>query len=135
MALVEFNADPTDRQLKQFGGVCVLALPLVAWLWTGSSGTVLVAAGAGAVLCAIGMVAPGILKPVFVGLTILTIPIGMLVGELALLLIYFGVFLPLGLVFRITGRDSMQRKPASDAETYWEQRTPVKDARRYYQQW
>lgn len=135
MAIVDFNLDPTERQLKQFGGVCVLALPLIAWLWTRNFTTVGWAAGVGVLLCGLGLAAPRLLKPIFIALIIITIPIGFVVGELAMLLIWFGVFLPLAVVFRMMGRDSLNRRCDDKSETFWQKRSAPAEVRRYYRQW
>ena len=41
MKLIEINWQPTDRQLRQFGVICLVALPALGWLWGG--GTTIVA--------------------------------------------------------------------------------------------
>ena len=40
MRLIEFDWNPTDRQLRQFGVIALVVLPALGWLW-GASGTVL----------------------------------------------------------------------------------------------
>ena len=135
MALIELNTDPSERQLRQFGGVCLVALPLLSWFWTSDLTVTLVAAVIGALLGVTGLVAPRWLKPVFVGLSIVTIPIGLVVGELVMLLIYFGLFLPLAILFRILGRDALSRRSGDDARTFWHKRSAPENVRRYYQQW
>jgi len=134
MAMFDFNFNPSNRQLRQFGAICLIAVPLVAWLWTNS---VLIAAWAGAVgvaLCCIGFFAPKLLRPVFVGLTIVTMPIGMVVGEVAMLVLYFGVFLPMSLVLRIVGRDSLRRRSQTNRESFWQERKTSTSIRNYYHQ-
>lgn len=135
MALLDFNFHPTNRQLRQFGAVCTVALPLVTWLWTKNPQAAGWAAGIGFLLCGVGLVLPRLLKPVFVGLTIATIPIGLVVGELAMLLIYFGLFLPMAILFRMIGRDSLDRRTVStDSATFWKPRSAPSSIRKYYQQ-
>ena len=134
MALIEFHSNPSDRQLKQFGAVCVIALPLIVWLWSRNTSAAAWAAGIGAVLCVAGLVSPKLLKPVFIGLSVVTIPIGLVVGELAMLLIWFGLFLPMAVLFRILGRDALQRRSAGESETFWQKRHPPSDVGKYYQQ-
>ena len=95
MRLVEINWSPTDRHLRQFGTICLFALPLVGWLWGGSVTVVVCLAAVGLVLATVGVSFPIAVKPIFLALTILVIPIGMVVGEVAMLLIFFGVFLPI----------------------------------------
>ncbi len=134
MALIDFNAQPTDRQLRQFGVICVSALPTITWLWTQNAVATGWAGGIGVLLCGLGLLLPQLLKPVFVGLMIITMPIGMVVGELAMLLIYFGLFLPMAIVFRMIGRDSLQRRSGHNEKTFWQKRNPVSSIRKYYQQ-
>ena len=77
---------------------------------------------------------PQTLRPLFIGLSLITIPIGAVVGELALLLIFFGLFLPLGLVFRLMGRDPLERTLDRSAATYWRRKKQPDSAARYYRQ-
>jgi hypothetical protein len=134
MPLFELNRRPTPRQLRQFGLVCLVALPLAGWLWGGGQMTIGVLAGIGLALAACGLAVPRALLPVFVGISVITIPIGLVAGELALLLIYFGLFLPLGLVFRLLGRDPLERTLDRSAATYWRSRKQPESAARYYRQ-
>lgn len=134
MKLVEVNWNPTNRQLRQFGLICLFALPLISWLWGGGSQVVIGLGAIGLGLALAGAVFPAILKPVFLALTIVTTPIGVVLGEAAMLSIYFGVFLPIGLVFRLMGRDGLQLKRDPEASTYWQSKTPPRDVASYYRQ-
>lgn len=136
MALTKLNLNPTDRHLRQFGGICVFAVPLVAWLWTRDASVAGWCAIASVVIGVAALVKPVLVKPLFVGLTIVTFPIGLVVGELAMLMIYFGAFLPMSLVFRLIGRDSLQRRQGtkSTEESLWQTREPAPNVGRYYQQ-
>ena len=135
MALVEINTNPTDRQLRQFGWISFLALPLLVWLWVGTMLAVTIAAGAGMVLALVGQIIPQWLKPVFVVLVLISMPIGLVVGELLLLLLFMLVFTPMAIVFRVIGRDALMRKRPENVSTFWVDRKPVADVRRYYRQW
>jgi hypothetical protein len=132
--LVEVNWSPTDRQLRQFGVISLIALPFIAWLWNGSTSVIVGLAAAGAVLGLVGFVAPRVLKPVFLALVLVSLPIGLVVGELAMLLIFFGVFLPIGLCFRIMRRDSLQRKLDRQAKSYWQAKPQPRGPAAYYRQ-
>ena len=134
MKLVEINWHPTERQLRQFGLICLFALPGVGWIWGASSLVIGILAVVGLLLAGIGSFFPVGLKPLFLALTIVTTPIGMVVGELAMLLIYFGVLMPLGLFFRLIKRDALQRKINRDAETYWEKKKQPTSIASYYRQ-
>ena len=134
MKLVELNWTPTDRQLRQFGAISFPVLPLLGWLWGASALVIGWLAGAGAVLLLVGLAAPRLLRPVYIGLSLLAIPIGLVVGELVLLLIYFGVFLPIGLVFRIIGRDRLGLRPGPEAATHWQRKKQPTGPASYYHQ-
>jgi hypothetical protein len=134
VALLELNLQPSDRQLRQFGLLSLVLIPLIAWLWTASLTVLVWATGVGLILCGLGLWRPSLLKPVFLGLIILTLPIGLVVGELAMLLIYFGLFLPMAIVFRILGRDTLQRRPMPEKSTFWQPRPRPAGSRSYFRQ-
>jgi hypothetical protein len=66
---------------------------------------------------------------VYSGLTRLWIRLGTLLGwvvaPLALALLFFGVFVPMGVVMRILGRDVLGLSYDSDAGSYWIPRKPA----------
>ena len=144
MAAVSINWKPTDRQLRQFGWVCCVALPLLAWLFAGKPGwrdwqpfhTRLVGglACAGAVLAVLGSLWPQILKPIFVGAMVVTFPIGLVISEVVLVLIYLIAFVPVALVFRLIGRDALERRLDRRASTYWQTKTQAPDKKSYLRQ-
>lgn len=135
MALVTINWKPTDRQLRQFGLICLLALPTIGWIWShGNRSVTLILAAVGVVAAAIGMLFPRALKPVFIGLSVLTIPIGMVVGELAMALIFFGAFVPIALLFRLLKRDRLQLKANKNTRSYWLEKPQPQEAASYFRQ-
>lgn len=135
MAVFRINTTPGNRQLRQFGLLCIVLLPAMAWVWGGSSSTIGAAALIGAGLGVLGILAPGSLKPIFVGLVLVSFPLGLIVGELILLMIFAGVFLPMALLFRLIGRDVLQRRMNAESETFWVPRSAPTNVRRYFQQY
>jgi hypothetical protein len=135
MAVFRINTKPGNRQLRQFGLLCIVLLPMIAWVWGGSSSTIGAAAMIGAGLGLLGILAPKALKPVFVGLVLISFPIGLIIGELILLMIFVGVFLPMALLFRIIGRDVLHRRMTAESETFWVPRSAPSNVRRYFQQY
>ncbi|MGI9471517.1 MAG: hypothetical protein ACR2NZ_08305 [Rubripirellula sp.] len=134
MSLVELNWKPSQRQLRQFASICLIAIPAVAWLW-GASGTPLAIAGlAGGVIAVVGWISPNWIKPLFLLLSLIAIPIGWVIGELAMLLIYFAVFLPFGLIFRLINRDALHRGLDHDSKTYWTPKKQPSSVASYYRQ-
>lgn len=134
MKLVEMNWQPSARQLRQFGLVCLVALPLLGWIWGGSQQTIVGLSLVGICLALAAVLRPPLLKPVFVGFSLAAIPIGLVVGEVAMLLIYFGVFLPIAVAFRLCRRDSLKREVNRSRTTYWESKPQPTHAGSYYRQ-
>ena len=108
MKLVEMNWNPTDRQLRQFGLIALVALPLLGWLWRLPTGGIVGFGVAGLLAGTAAGIYPRALKYPFVGLTLATLPIGLVVGEVAMLLVYLGIFTPVGWGFRLCGRDALR---------------------------
>ena len=79
----------------------------------------------------VGLIRPGWLKPVFLGLTLATWPIGWVVSKVSLGLLYYGIFTPIALVFRLVGRDALHRSADPKAKTYWEPYRPNRGLDRY----
>ena len=57
----------------------------------------------------IGLVRPGWLQPIYVSWMVLAFPIGWTVSQVMLAVMFYGVFTPIGLVFRLIGRDPLHR--------------------------
>ena len=66
--------------------------------------------------------------------SLIAFPIGMVIGTLALVLVFYGVITPIGLVFRLIGRDPLHRRYDREASSYWIERRPRPAAKRYFQQ-
>jgi hypothetical protein len=134
MKLVEINWNPSERQLRQFGIICLFALPLVGWFWGGGPVIVGWLGVIGLAFAFAGVVLPKTLKPCFLALTFVAAPIGVVSGELAMLLIYVAVFLPIGIVFRCVGRDALRLKADRQATTYWQVKNQSGSVASYYRQ-
>ena len=134
MKLLDFNWNPTDRQLRQFGVISLFALPLIGWLWGATGITLAAIALAGLLLAVVGFVLPKLIQPLFVGLMVIATPIGLVIGELSMIMIYFGMFLPLGIVFRLMGRDALKLKLDRNASSYWNAKKQPANVASYYRQ-
>jgi hypothetical protein len=134
MRLVDVNWNPTNRQLRQFAVVWPIALPLAGWLWGAGSADQCLLFASGAAIALAGWLYPPTARPAFLALSVAGAPIGMVVGELALLLIYFAVFVPIGLSFRLAKRDALQRRLNREAKTYWQPKKRPVCVASYYRQ-
>lgn len=125
--MIKINWHPEEKMLRQFGWISLFGFGLfaaIAW-FKFSSQPVAITFGTIAVLAPIlGMVHPRLLKPLFVGLTLITFPIGLVVSNLVLLLIFLLVFTPLALIFKLIGRDELRLRPDPDAPTHWRKYDP-----------
>ncbi len=139
MALIEINRDPTTRQLRQFGGLWLVALSLLAVLaWrSGRPVAVVSALAALAVLVpVVGWVVPRVLRWVWIGMSVVAWPIGTVVSFSVLTLVFVAVVTPVGLVMRLLGRDPLERRFEPDSASYWTLRAEEgsADLRRYLRQ-
>ena len=127
---------PNDRQLRQFSVAALLGFPVVAWAfhrWFGwSDGSYWIAA-MGPIICVLGLAIPGAVYPLYTGLMAITMPIGWVFSNVILRIIFYVILTPLGLVFRMMGRDPLVlMKP--QAATYWVKHEQRTDALSYYRQ-
>lgn len=141
MIAIDWNPDPPKlRQFAYFApiGFGVVGL-VVAWhlgamsaagSWTPSVWLWVI----GLLTLAAGVIKPLLVKPLYLLLTVVTAPIGLVIGNLAMLLLYVLLFVPLGLIFKVIGRDTMQRSFRDGRESYWEKHTQPTDLKRYYRQ-
>ena len=131
------NLRPTDRTLRQFaaGGVVVLGLFAAPWMWYRGATTAAQALGLVAIgLLVLAVAYPRLLKWPFVAASIITWPLGLIVSYAALAVVFYLVITPIGLVFRLLGRDALKRDFDRQAESYWEPREPQADSESYLRQ-
>lgn len=137
MSLITINRHPDRKALNEFSEFGMFFLGMVAAPLTyfrGHSTFAAVLWFAAVVLRLTGLLRPTWLRPIFVGLMIATWPIGWVISHLALGLLYYGVFTPIGVFFRFTGRDAMTRRFDRNAPTYWEPYNPDRGIDRYLRQ-
>jgi hypothetical protein len=128
---------PSTTMLRQFAALWLVFFGgIAAWQWL-ARGRVGIAAAVAALAIGVGVLGlarPQAVRPIFVGWMILAFPIGWTVSLILLGLVYYGLFLPLGLVFRLLGRDALQLRPRPALTTYWTPRSSPADIRRYFRQ-
>src|SRR5262245_4013799 len=122
MTWSDIPGNPSQRTLRQFAALWLLFLGgLGCWHLLLRVNTLYgwsllaLAVGAGVP----GLIRPGLLRPLFVGWMILAFPVGWLISHLVLAVLFYGVFTPLGLWFRLRGRDPLRRKRMR-APSYWQ---------------
>jgi len=147
MALIEVNWNPPAKQLRSFGWICLVAFGAIgAWVryrhslfgFDFQAETAVAVSwvlwGIAALSAMLAAVAPKALRPLHVLLTAITLPIGMVISHVLMAVLYYGLFTPVALIFRVMGRDALERRFDADAATYWIRRKPVTDRKQYYRQ-
>jgi hypothetical protein len=128
---------PPAATLRWFATFAALFLDgLAGWQFLAHDGRLLplVLLVAAMVVALLGWLCPVVLRPVFVGWMVLVFPVGWLVSHLVLAFLFYGIFTPLGLFFRLVGRDILSRRFPSNQESYWVDKPAAEDVRRYFRQ-
>ena len=113
---------PSDRS---FGFTFAVVFGLLgAWLWWKSSRYGLPAIGVGAAFALIALALPRILHPLNIVWMKFGALLNMIVSPIIMGLIYFVVFTPVSLFFRLTKRDALRRSFDKSARSYWIDRSP-----------
>ena len=101
---------PSERMLRQFAVLWILLFGALAgwraWTGEGSVSTILLAFVAVSV-GATGIWRPRLVRWIYSGWMMLAFPIGWTITQVVLIVLYFGVFTPIALVFRLIGRDAL----------------------------
>ena len=82
----------------------------------------------------LGLVVPRAVRPIFVAWMVLAFPIGWAISNVVLVALFYGLFTPIGALFRLIGRDPLRLRPQPAGATYWVEKPQAEDARRYFQQ-
>jgi len=138
MGIVQLDLNPSSDKLRQFGWISPIMLLVVGlvlrWRVGLSMGTLSGMCLFGMLVFAASRVSPKLVRPVYVGLTIIGYPIGWVISHLVMALFYFGIITPVALVFRLLGRDMLHRRWDSGRETYWTDHPRCASVERYFRQ-
>ena len=136
--MLSIQRNPSRRDLLVFGlllGPFVALLGLVLERKLGAPGAARLAWIAGGTIVALFAVVPRARRPIYLGWIYATYPIGWVVSNVLLAVIYYLVFTPLGWLLRAAGRDPMTSRFDRSAASYWVEHDPEQDPRRYLRQY
>lgn len=129
--------DPPRATLRQFAGLWLVFFGGLA-LWQGlvraQTGLATICAALALTIGPIGLIRPGWIRPIYVGWMVLAFPIGWTVSQVMLALMFYGLFTPIGLVFRLVGRDALHRARRPGVESYWTPKPAPAGPRSYFRQ-
>ena len=128
--------NPNDHTLRQFAGIWILFFGATALRQFQHHRPVVAVALAVAALSVglAGLVSPRWIRPVFVGWMTAAYPIGWAVSRIVLGIVFYGVFTPVALIFRLIGRDALVLKSRPAATTYWHSKPGSTDKKQYLHQ-
>ena len=137
--MIDIRWNPTRREQLQFTAIWMPAFFIVIaaiayWRFDSPRGA-WIAALAGLLLTAAGLAIPALRRPLYVGFMCASFPIGWTVSHLVLIVVFYLVITPFGIVMRMLGRDPMERRLDSGASTYWTPREQPRDVESWFRQY
>lgn len=140
--MIAIDWNPECKKLRQFAVVWVIAFTVLALVtafrlgcFNGSGRWLAPAILAGLSLAGLpGVLIPAAARPGYLLLTAISWPIGIVVSHVLIAFVYFGLFTPLAIVFRLIGRDALCRRFDSAAGSYFIDHPGPAPADRYFRQ-
>jgi hypothetical protein len=146
MKMIELDLRPDLRRLRQFGWLAAGVFGVLAgWArWRGHVVGIDLGDSAVTVSLVFGTVAAvsglfSLLWPLgnrllYVAMSLVAWPIGTVVSYTMMVILFYLVITPVGLFFRLVGRDALNRRVDASLPSYWvEHRTPA-SVERYFRQ-
>jgi hypothetical protein len=136
--MISLDLSPSPKTLRQFSWIALPGFGLIGALffWKWDLPWVAYPIWGLAILTPLlDLLHPRAVLPIFIALTLLGFPIGLVVSNVVTALIFFGLFTPIGLFFRLIRRDSLKRRIDPEAASYWEPAPPERPASDYLRQY
>jgi len=138
MSLIEINWNPDKTELRKFGVIALVVLGVAACLLRFVFGAppiaAVIIAAAGLSIFIVSLVSAKAARLIYLGLTFAALPIGFVVSVILMAAFYFLILTPVGIVFKIMGRDPLNRKFEPGSTTYWCKKQNNDDPERYFHQ-
>jgi hypothetical protein len=138
MAIIDVNWNPNRKDLRVFGIGALVATSILSALFHFRKGLPLKYAAAivafGLIIFISTLILPKLARIIYVVMVALAFPIGMVLSFVLMALFYYLILTPIGLVFRLMGRDLLDLKYKKTAESYWVKRRPPQNLKRYFHQ-
>ena len=128
---------PNDRMLRQFAILWIVFFATMAVIQEmhHQRHILAVVLGIAAVIIGpLGLLWPRTIRPIFVGWMLLASPIGWIISHAILAVLFYLMFSPIALLFRVIGRDALALKRPHGSESYWILKPQPKDKLQYLRQ-
>ena len=144
--LIDIDLRPDRRKLRQFGFIALAGfalLALLAWkewavfafgLGDWRIPLTQIFAGLAVVSLVFSLVFPRANWPLYVGLTIVALPIGFVLSYVIMGTLFYLIIAPIGLVMRLLGKDPLNRRIQPAAASYWVDARPARPPEDYFKQ-
>ncbi len=136
--MVIINWNPDKKFLRTFGLTAMLAAICIFFVLYLIKGLAfqfsLIIFIVGLIIFVLSRTSLKATRLIYLGLTLVTLPIGLAVSFIVLAIFYFLLLTPLALIFRLKGRDVLGLKFKTDSKSYWEKRTETETLERYFHQ-
>ena len=138
---VDWHPDTAARRV--FAKSLMIGLPILAVLFAvlrgfrtdvWDFGAAAVWGGVGFAVGALFYAVPAIARPFYVIWYALACCIGLIVGNVVMALIFYGLVTGIGCLKRLFGRPPIRKSPDRQAATYWVDAPPAPGPNRYYRQ-
>ena len=134
--MITLDLKPGNRQLRVFGAGALVMFGLLGWwLHAGAHPSWALAAWITAGFSGLAAaVWPKANVPLYLTLSIVAFPIGLLLSYAVLALMWYVIITLVALLFRAFGKDPLQRRFDRKAATYWQPYPQHADRDRYFRQ-
>jgi hypothetical protein len=135
--MIALDWDPSARKLRQFAAVAGVLLgwmALAAHLRGESSLRQALPLALALAVAAVASVRPKALRLPFIALSYAVYPIGFVVSNAVLLVVFYGVITPLGAMARWMAADPLNLRGAPGVQTYWRERRRGREKTSYLRQ-
>ena len=140
MALVEIQWRPSPRELRKFGLAILLGMGVIGtgfwfgWLLPEQRNLAQVLWMVGTVVGSVGLTGTKAALPLYWAWMAVAFVMGNIISRLILAVVFYGLITPMGLCFRLRGRDRLQLEKRRDVPTYWTEMKSSDDPASYERQ-
>ena len=120
--LVKINWNPSSVDLRKFGATIIVGFGLISLilLWRGAAEIAKPLFLGALAIGVLALIVPYLSKPFYWAWMGIAFVMGTIVSTLILMLIFYLIFTPIGLLMRLFGRDCLRLKKSSfKGGTYW----------------
>ena len=138
MSLIKINWNPSNKDLRNFGYIAIGTTLLISVILYTAKGLPIkwcgLMVGIGIFIFLSSLLSMKLTRLIYLSLILITFPIGTTISFVLMALFYYLLLTPIGLFFRLIGRDVLKRKIDISAKSYWQPRRHCDNIRRYFNQ-